>query len=355
MLKVFFVTTILCFFYLNVIGQTGYIATKESNTSGVKILFGLPGDNARFIKVQRHGEVKTYYPTDLSEYGIENKRVYVSKNVKLDDVSYQIFLERIYQGKHIVYYLKYKNYERYYIEDGIDWIDLDAKDGGHLKFKLKEKYKNCPVSIENIDEMVVKPENIARFFDSYEKCEPNRIRNISYGVNLLVGGSSLVHSSSITNDLANSIEFEKKAFFNLGFALNVPIDEERFSFVSGLDFSSYKIDKEIMPFDTLENVRVNLFAANVPAMARYYLTSGSAQPFVNAGGVLTYHLKNESTTYPSYTYVSNFMAGFIWGFGIQLNTKTGSAFLFEFRRQNMFAGQMFMNKRQTSIGVGYAF
>ena len=120
---------ILCFLTINMavayvaFGQydfrKGYVVTHQNDTLKGYIDYG----NSRhttyvcYFKEDSLSKLQEYTPGELSFINVDNKRHYVSKEVKINNIKQKLFLEYLLDGSLDLYYLVDKNdSERYFIE-----------------------------------------------------------------------------------------------------------------------------------------------------------------------------------------------------------------------------------------------
>lgn len=115
--------------------KEGYIITNENDTINGFVDFRTSGINARSCKFkeQELGEVKTYYPGDISGYRFVNEgKFYVSRNIEIEGQKQEVFLEYLLRGiVNLYYYIG--NREYYFVENEQGEIFvIDKKDDEYV-------------------------------------------------------------------------------------------------------------------------------------------------------------------------------------------------------------------------------
>lgn len=92
-------------------GQNDYMALKDSMVVGIKLQEGHDQLNSRLCRmVEKNGDITEYSPDEVSEYGFENGRIYVSQTVVVNGSERTVFLERLADGALTLYYLHRKRW-----------------------------------------------------------------------------------------------------------------------------------------------------------------------------------------------------------------------------------------------------
>lgn len=115
--------------------KEGYIITNENDTIKGFVDFRTSGINVKLCKFkeQELGEVKTYYPGDISGYRFTNEgKFYISSNIEIEGQKKEVFLEYLLKGiLSLYYYIDDREY--YFIQDEQGKIFvIDKKDDEYV-------------------------------------------------------------------------------------------------------------------------------------------------------------------------------------------------------------------------------
>jgi hypothetical protein len=288
---------------INLKGQSPYILKDTSLSVNMKLIEGTDRENASFIQVKtQKNEIVKYKPQEIKEYGFENGRVYVSKEINIHNTIQNVFLERLVRGRVTLYFYKNGNGRTFYIEkDSSVLVPLNKTDSESNKqvFKkdLEELLKDCDNVKGAIKVSTYNKKSLALLVRDYNSCKMKPIPHFKFG--LLVGfNTTKLYSSANTSD-----EYLRDAVFNI---------DKSFSIGAFCDIPLYLGNLYLHPeIYYLENaflynlknttgetdVVINNSSINLPILVRYNFPLGKLQPFVSMGVFYSKAIKNDNSIY----------------------------------------------------------
>jgi hypothetical protein len=296
----------LFFTPLFLLAQTGYIATDTSYNRGVTIIKGKPSEAHRQCIVSTKAGTKTYFPDDLSEYGIIGEKVYVSREVSLNGSREKLFLERLVKDSTSLYRLNEPNRTYYLIgRDSSELIALSRWGQSGVTGKYHETIRTFtsdkPEISREIRYVAFNGGALSRFFRMYNEGVLHPFPARRFGV-LASFGIINLHTPSnggIIPD-AGRVNFDADKTFLAGFFYEIPLGGSDFSFRPELQVSRNTFswnDTKILDENVSYDIAVNASNLRVPMLIRYSLVKGAVRPFINGGANLSYAFRNQSTAY----------------------------------------------------------
>ncbi len=291
---------ILCGF-----GQKNYYATDTSKVVGVKLIPGMPGDNSIFIKVEQGDSTRTFYPSELTEYGFEDGTKYVTHTITLDGKQKPVFLESLIEQENTLYYLRYNGESTFYLEkDSGVLIKISKRDtlGINYKNQLALLTSDCPDVAEESRMVGYGKRSMEKFIGSYNQCELKYIPHLKYGVTF---GFDYTALKPVPNEIYPAIElydFETERSITAGIFIDVPLLVSQFSLRTELQYLehgfSYNHRDVTRDLDFVANIR----QVRLPVMIRYILPTEKVRPFFNAGTGILHHVQNTCQAYETRIY-----------------------------------------------------
>jgi hypothetical protein len=353
------VICIFIFFAISLRAQNNtYFATDSSIAVGGKIIDHNEKQSANICKVLENNKVTVYSPYDLTEYGFNDGRVYVSRDIRINDSLRRVFLLRLVKDSTSLYYYRDEQQKKYFLEKNKgELINIPRRDpentGITYRKKLSGLTSDCPYSGESAKLVNFHKISMERFVERYNSCKNRAFPYLKYGVYAGFGFSKLIARKEANTYLVEpdiTPEFEADNGMVIGAFIDEPISCSDFSFhlecsVSDFDYSSNMIyqDTEI---DILENTT----AINIPVLFRYTFPTVKASPYVNLGGVYSYHIKHEheayATTFRDSTYIISLLemnspcatsqAGFSAGVGVSIRLNYRMRLYFDYRFSQLY-------------------
>ncbi|MCG8582483.1 MAG: hypothetical protein MI866_21335, partial [Bacteroidales bacterium] len=174
----------LLFLPLLTYGQRGYYSTDSTTYSGIKLKDGGSISNAKYCKVDKDDKITVYSPYEVSEYGFNNGRVFIAKEIQTPDSTQKVFLERLHKGKVTLYYYKGRGFHSYYIEkDSTLFIEVPRRNSHneHYSQQLLKILSDCPIIDDACSHVTYSPHSMTRLLERYDNCELKPFPHFRYG------------------------------------------------------------------------------------------------------------------------------------------------------------------------------
>ncbi|MEQ9373693.1 MAG: hypothetical protein RIG68_00800 [Imperialibacter sp.] len=281
--------------------QQGYIST-DSTLNTVEVIGGSAYENAQFIKVATKSGIVTYSPLELSEYRLNDGRVFHSFPTTVSGEEVHLFFERIFHGRYMVYSLAIKHEAtRYFITPADTVILHQLPDGKQLASFLKQYVQDCPAALENTPFVKLSKNSLVRFFGDYDLCWDRYFPRFRYGVK---GGLALTTlTAQKAGNLFSTADFHTAAGLSFGLEVHVPMGRTNMSFVTEPTFYHYKSSTLLSDSRTYDLV-TNQYRVNVPALFRYNAFNVKNVPFIELGPTYSRYLGGENLLF-SYNTTDN--------------------------------------------------
>jgi opacity protein-like surface antigen len=356
---------------VSVLSQRAYILGDSSAHYGLKILEGTRRDNYQFIKVKdrEEGVVTTYYPNDISEYGLKDGTTYVSRTITINGEERKVFLNRLALGTLTLYHYNSKSHQAYYLETpDARLIELPRDGDRNYKDILSEHLSVCPYSKDNVRLVRYRDSSMGRLVSYDNKCTAKPFPYRKFGIVAGYGITSLLTPSNYNGPFEGSEKVDNYKGGLFGFSFDQPIYASHYSVHAELLVSRSSYSYGRLKNDRHTDMVVNLTSLDIPLQARYTFTSSKTRPFINAGGILSYRLQNSSALYNSTVtatetivndviddLVSDWGGGFAGGAGMQFNVSFRSTFSIELRYSKVYSGTQYLNTQLVGLLAGFTF
>jgi len=328
-------------------GQKNYISNDSAIVIGINLIDGGDLINSQICQVMKGNKTIIYTPYDLNEYGFDDGRVYISKEIQISGLTQKVFLERLNKGKLTLYYYKGKDNTTFFIEeDSTLFVEIPKIDNAEKPFsELLLNYTNdCPNVADACKLAAYNKKSFTKLFTRYNNCELKPFPYVKYGLFFGMVGSKLVlkpNSSLQAIDISN---FNHDNNLYYGIFVDVPISVSDFSVFSsiGLYQSSFYANTISDEYDV--DAVINLTSFKVPLLIRYTLPKIGYRPYINIGLNYTNNLRNESSVYMAKKdyniihfatdkdyLISNHQIGYACGLGMQYNLRYNRSLFIEFR------------------------
>jgi hypothetical protein len=332
-------------------GQHDYFSTDSLTFVGVTLIRGWNRDNAQTCKVKIGGKIKEYSPYEVSEYGYDRGRSYVSREIQIGSSTKRVFLEQLHDGNINLYFYREKGLRTFFIEtDSASIVEMPKKNiaNQHFTELLTTLIDDCP-EVSDLRKLVCYNRNsLSRFFERYERCEFEPLARVRYG--LIIGYEFSRLTPSQQSELSTHFDYYYNRGFSAGAFIDYPILYKGFSAYSGIMYSQhghsyykYIDNKDI-------DLIANLSTINVPLLIRYARPSNKLRPLVNAGIFGAYHVKNEIFHYEaifenntieiieseSGSLINDINMGYNIGAGIEYKLNYKNSLSLEIRYSNQF-------------------
>ncbi len=349
---------ILCMMPYSINAQKDYYYTYTSFNTGAQLVDGGQTQNARFCRV-RSGEsiITEYTPYEVKEYGFKDGRVFLAWDIQVENTIRRVFLERLVDGKTKLYFYKGLNYKTFYLEKDSGQLIPLIRGGKHNKESdyrktLGKLTNDCDLLREPLNLIIYEQKSLASFVDAYNTCKLKEFPYRKYGIMFGYVNTSLLIPYLVDQEFLRDSEIETDGSLTISLFIDYPIGKKGLSFHpeiqyvrNNFDYYRYKINQYWMV--------INTSCFNIPLMFRYTapLSSAKIQPYVNAGGQISFLLKEEtlvledvmqnqvivSENFYRFSLLADQYGGYIAGAGLQFNIRHRINFFVEFRYAKAYA------------------
>ena len=281
------------------IGSDYYI-TDTATIIGVKILDYGNKSNCQFFYVQEEENKVQFFPDKIREYGFDNNRVYVSKQLYIDNKLQHVFIEKLTNGKKPLYYYR-GNSELFLMEtDSAYFVALPKKEKNKKTYKqrLKEITDDCPDADDAANFTGYNKKSLKRFLDWYDKCESRPFPHFRYGIR---AGYQLYHLLAPPQSL-KQFDFKYGGTFSLGLFMDAPVLKSDFLLNLGVNYSHRGYSYNNLKSDINYDFVANMSSLAMPVLVRYSFPTMKYRFFMQSGGIVEYNFNKDAYIYESAIY-----------------------------------------------------
>ena len=349
---------------LGIYGQrVDYYLSDSTTIIGAKIIDAGEKENSQFVSIKRRKDIVIKLsPDEVQEYGFADKRVYVSKEIHIDDTTKRVFLEKLTDGKISLYYYRGKS-KLFVMEKDSSFLIAMPKNKGNdnsaYKVQLKEITGDCPEVADAANFVGYNKKSLIHFFDRYNKCKLRPFPHFRYGIKAGYEWTKIIDPPQSFEQF----DFKYGGSFTLGLFMDAPINVSDFSLNLGINYSrhGYSYNKliQVKDFDFV----ANLSSLKMPVLVRYALPSNKYRFFVQTGGIIEYNLKKDAHWYESSiegniitieriaTFkIDDSRFGFSVGAGMEYKVTTRNSLFFELSFDQLY-GDMYNRNILLIIGL----
>lgn len=342
-------------FQISATGQKDYFIRGPSLSHGVKIIDGGELLNSSVCMVRIGKTVTEYSPYDVNEYGFADGRVYLSRKIFLSDSIKQVFLERLTSGNASLYFYRGQGCRTFFLEKE-DSVLTELADKWENKGepgyreKLHEMTSDCPEVSTAARLVTYKKASLTKFIERYDRCVKRPFPYLKYGFFVSYGTTRLIKPADLNHPSLDQMDIPRDGNWVFSIFIDYPILVSDFSLCNELSFFQYDFSAS----EHIENKDIdfvaNVSGFNLPFFIRYRLPIHKIRPYLNAGGMYTYHLKNESTIYEAFIdqpvvttgyvdetqLISDQYIGYIFGGGLEYDILFRKSVFFEIRYRQQY-------------------
>lgn len=371
-----FILLLLVFIPFLVSAQRGYIANDSCINSGLLLKGGKAHFNARYCQWQKGDSLIQFGPKEISEYGFEDGRVYVAKEINYQDRYRWVFLERLVKGE-IQLYMYHDGIEaNYYIEiDHQKLVGLPNAERGDerqiLRDTLRALLPDC-LYMEPIFRVARFRERPLKYLvESGNTCEIRTYIHPRMGIGAAYCRSKWGYAEKINNVFAKEFEFSWSGSFIWGLFIDYPVQADHWFIHTGLYYGSdaFALNSRYneLEFDYL----VETSSFQTPLLLRYSFSGSRLRPFVSGGGWAMLHARRDEELYrflhaqdqielqsrTQTAYVSSFQLGLAMGVGLEIPISYRRGLFIEVRTQKAMgmakAGGLNRTEFQLLTGINF--
>lgn len=338
------------------LGQSAYVIFEDSTYTGAKVMGGSDLENSRLCRVHIGDQLKKFSPKVVSEYGLKNGKVYVSKEILLSGEKKSVFMERLNEGDLVLYYYCGKRTKIFCLEkDSSQFIQLSEKsigNQGHFyREQLQEILTGCPNVSDPIWVVSYKKASFRELMERYYSCEQKPFPYARVGFSLGYDYSKLIPSKGMGTDyLEMNTQYSRG--LTAGVFADIPLSASNLSIFSELRYTQHNYNY----YSRLEDKDIDFFAMtktlSLPLCIRFALPVNRFRPYIQAGGQMAYNFVNSTDRYNSFISgntietlridenrsVADILWGFTGGAGVEHKLNYRKSLFIEIRYKHMAVG-----------------
>lgn len=322
--------------------------------AGIKIVDGGSILNSRTCQVIMGGTLTNYSPYEIDEYGIDEEKIYVSRNIRINNSSKRVFLEVLVKGKTNLYYYQDEQYRTFFIsKDSIDIIEIQEKsdnEKSYFRSVLRDQTSDSPAVFDATYLAQYNKKSITEFINRYNRGENKPFPFFKFGVTSSLELSKLTNPLNVSPAYLENINYTYDGFICVGLFADIPLMPSNFSFHLELYHSSHKFSETGSNEKTEYDLVANQNSLKMPVLLRYYFYSGKMNPYVNAGGIVAYNYHRKNNLYVSTienniidiyleknaAVIPEFQYGYSAGTGIEWKINRKNGLFFELRHNKLY-------------------
>jgi hypothetical protein len=355
-----------------IFGQSNYFSKDSVLSLGIKIIKGSDKDNSRFCRVKIGDQIIEYSPYEVQEYGFRDGRVYISKEINLEDSVKKVFLERLYSGKTSLFYYRGTGIHTFFLgKDSSQLLEIPRRNGNGLNYlkQLKDLISDCSNVTDAVRFVSYNKGSLTKLISRYNNCELKPFPHFRYGLAIGYEPVKLKPPTAIINNYIRYFNFRYDGGFMIGLFLDSPIVVSDFSLHTEVYFSRHGYSYNKMVANKDFDFIANISSLKLPVLIRYTYPSNKTRPFFNLGGIVNFNIKNESSIYETTKTVSIieindtqngpltdvFQAGFSIGSGVEYCLNLRNSLFLEFRYDKLYGDPNTLSKSILNLITGINF
>lgn len=306
--------------------REGYLITNSGDTITGLINYKGNKSNAKkcLFKADDNSEIQLFTPFDINAYRFVDSKYYVSKQIKTDEITEQLFLEYLINGIVDVYYYRDEKGEHYLLEnsesklyflndeqeeiviDHTRYVNQSKEYIGILKAILSE---SSPATFQKVDKMNLNHKSLIQIAEDYhndvctgEECiiyaKKLPTIKINYGVIAAIRYNSISKTVFFLDKYSylDQIDLKISPSFGCYYKVNLPYLNERLYFQHEISFSKMKLNASSNIVEqsdySVSSINVELNQGNLcnNLLIKYYYPRWTIKPFVQTGIFVNYFL-----------------------------------------------------------------
>lgn len=353
-MKHLYIIFLISFLHLVSFAQNEYYLAEGAKVVGIKLFDSSELMNSQFCQVKKVNKIIQYTPFEVEEFGFDDGRVYVSKEIHIADSSKRVFLERLQKGNTTLYYYRGKGIKTFFIQkDSTLLIEIPKKDKERNDYsrQLLNLTKDCPNILDACKLVSYNKKSLSRLISRYNQCVLKPFPHFKYGIINGYEFKRLIPYNKGKNSYIDYFDFNYKGGYLIGLFIDNPISVSQFSLHIEATCSEFgqsynkRINNEDIDFV------FNCTSLKVPILIRYLYPSNIFRPFINIGLAGVYNLKNESMLLETKTQnnkitinetdekllIDKAQLGYCFGGGIEYKINFKNSIFIEFRYDKIYS------------------
>jgi hypothetical protein len=356
---------IISLFSLKSFAQRGFYKNDSIAKIGVKIVDGGKISNAQWCIEDRKDSLLSFSPYEVSKYGFNKGKTYVSKDITFSGATKRVFLEQLNEGKINLYFYAEQKLVTYFIEkDSTTFLELPKEnENSNFQKQLQELTSDFPEFSNSTSLVKYNRTALSRFVNDYNQQLNRPFPHFRFGITGIYEMTKFSLTSDQNIPSLDKIPFSYESSFSGGLFIDVPLLVSYFSLHPEIQYSQYSYSYFAKTDDKDIDFLANISSIKVPVLFRYTFPSNNIRPFANAGGIVAYNIRNENTLYET-TFTGNqieinnlgenplipaFQAGFSAGLGVEFKINFQHSLFFEIRYNQFINGQLSNSLRSTDL------
>jgi hypothetical protein len=282
-----------------------------------------------------------------------------------------VFQERLSKGSINLYFYKSKESKLYFIEKDstlfINFLKDDSEKRGY-KDQLHELMSDCSNVGNAIRFVSYRKNSLSEIADRYNSCVLKPFPHFRYGLLAGYEFAMLVLNTNNSNEYFDVFDYRYDGGFAAGLFIDNPIEVSFFSLHAEFFYSrhGYSYYKKVSGKDI--DFVANISSLKLPVLLRYSYPSNIYRPFINAGGILSFDTKNETSLYETTVFdntiiinnvhnvsLSRYHAGYSFGAGIERSINPQRSFFIEVRYNKLLENTWVFNESYINLMTGINF
>jgi hypothetical protein len=356
---------IISLFSLKSFAQRGFYKNDSIAKIGVKIVDGGKISNAQWCIEDRKDSLLSFSPYEVSKYGFNKGKTYVSKDITFSGATKRVFLEQLNEGKINLYFYAEQKLVTYFIEkDSTTFLELPKEnENSNFQKQLQELTSDFPEFSNSTSLVKYNRTALSRFVNDYNQQLNRPFPHFRFGITGIYEMTKFSLTSDQNIPSLDKIPFSYESSFSGGLFIDVPLLVSYFSLHPEIQYSQYSYSYFAKTDDKDIDFLANISSIKVPVLFRYTFPSNKIRPFANAGGIVAYNIRNENTLYET-TFTGNqieinnlgenplipaFQAGFSAGLGVEFKINFQHSLFFEIRYNQFINDQLSNSLRSTDL------
>jgi hypothetical protein len=278
--------------------NNNYIQADSVMTIGIDLIKGLPNQNSQFVAVKRKaGEIR-YLPYQLTGYGFRGGPEYVSRSIIVNGQPERVFLERISKGRINLYYYTEKGLKTYFLEKD-STVFAEIPDRYDFRAPILEHTSDFNWKASQVQLARYHRNSLKKLISMYNKGINRPLPFPRFGVAAGYSVMNLAVPVGLNVGEAPFLSFSPASSPQVGIFADLPVLVSDFSVNTGVYLSKHGFSANSVTSMADIDVVVNLISARLPVLLRYTVPTLTWRPFINAGGIGSWHLKYKREIYES--------------------------------------------------------
>jgi hypothetical protein len=285
-----------------VMAQSSYYVLDTAKNVGKKLIDGGDLSNCKFCLLETDNKkIIQYTPKEVYRYGFEDGREYYAKDIEINGSIERVFIEKLSSGKITLFYYKGIKEKLFFIEkDSLSFTKIPKIDGKEKKYfrtRLKDQMSDC-VNVSNALKLVsYNKKSMTKLVDFYNNCTSKPFPFFKYGVTFGYEINKLKPASNLLYGFLNQINYRENGSFSAGLFFDYPILLSSFSIHPNLYYTKHSYSYLSHTAEKDLDLMINESSLKLSIMVRYTMPFKALRPFVNAGPLVSYCLRNEMNGY----------------------------------------------------------